>query len=141
MVALALVTAMAEALAMRSSPGSHDAYTASLCLVPTEMEEEYRLMIVDEVSIPDSSDRLSPFMPYIPDTSEVYFVISDTTLCSRAAEALAVYQGRAGASPTPVYLLRVGPAHFIVFNYRKEGEFIEYSIFDGSFTHLDDWLH
>lgn len=111
------------------------------CRETTAAEENFRLYVLAVTMTQDSlnAKRRAVFqLPFITDSSTVSYV-SDTTVCTQAATANALANRETG-TPGDVHVLRVGPAHYIVFNYSAVGHYNARRVFDGNFNLLTSIL-
>ena len=111
------------------------------CRETTAAEESYRLYVLSVTMAQDSlnAKRRAVFeLPFITDSSAVSYV-TDTTVCTQAASAHALAVSDTG-TPRDVHVLRVGPAHYIVFNYTAVGHWNVRRVFDASFNLLTSIL-
>lgn len=112
------------------------------CLVTSSAANGYRNFVVRVATAPDSasaSTRAAWNIPLVTDPADVAFV-SDTTVCTQAANALALASGDTIGTPASAHVLRVGATRYIVFNYESVGEFLAYYVFDQNFALLKELM-
>jgi hypothetical protein len=132
MIALLVIAAFgAQATAARA------AGSTTPCMPPSGYADDFRAYVVELTTSSDSVKqmlRTKAQLPIVTDTTQLAFV-SDSTICTQAAAAHATAAQQSG-TPLPVYVLRVSPTRYVVFNGSSAGEFMAYYIFDENFTLL-----
>jgi hypothetical protein len=82
----------------------------------------------------NSVERISWHIPQVS-ASDISFV-ADSALCARGAIAHALSLKQDTANAASVYVLRVGPTRYVLFNYTRVGEWVHYAIVDSGFALL-----
>lgn len=132
--------AVALLMAFFASAHARGGNESTACMPPSGYADDFRSYIVTLATSTDSVDqavRTSNDIPAISDTTQIAFV-TDSTVCATAAAAHAQAAQQSGA-PLPVYVLRVGPTRYIVFNGQSAGEFFTYYVFDDRFSLLSSF--
>lgn len=140
MTKLALLSA-ALLFATYSSARASGGTQSTSCMPASAWADDVRGYIVRLSTSSDSVDqalRDSTKLPAISDSTQISFV-TDSTVCATAAVAHAQAAQQSG-SPLDVYVLRVGPTRYVVFNGQTSGEFLTYYVFDEQFTLLDSFM-
>jgi hypothetical protein len=120
--------------AVSASPlRANDAPAASVpCRAWSYNAESFRLYITDiDTSTADSAGTYRKFWSIPSVTSSDIALVRDDSLCDRAARIHAA-SIHSKAEPYPVFVLRVGPTRYIVFNFMSVGEYFDYTILDSA---------
>ncbi|HEY4219126.1 MAG TPA: hypothetical protein VGM67_18415 [Gemmatimonadaceae bacterium] len=95
--------------------------------------EAFRVYITGlDTSTVDSASTYRTFwtIPVVDPTAIA--LVTDNSLCDQAARIHAASTKRDSIAPYPVFVLRVGPTRYIVFNFMAVGEWYDYTILDSS---------
>lgn len=102
------------------------------CAEPLGAAGDFRAYVAELVTSADSvtvDSRTKLGLPALREESEVAFE-TDAAVCEAAVNALAAAQQATSGTPTAAYVLRIGDAGYVAWNYEQVGEFFSYYVFD-----------
>src|SRR6185312_3801448 len=140
LAALSLVAAVG-ATPLRVTPLRATHYTAASAPVPcrrwTYDAESFRIYITGlDTSMADSAETYRKFWNIPAVAPADIDLVRDDAICDRAARIHAASVTRDTVKAYPVFVLRVGPTRYIVFNFMSVGEWFDYTILDSAFKVL-----
>ncbi len=119
--------------------GTVPTIAAAQCLPSTAASELVERMVTPVARGTDSTSvkyRQYYRLVHVPPTEEIEYV-SDSTVCGTAAAALAAGSDPSVMFPRGVWVLKVGPSRYIVFDFEQivAGHML-LDVFDSNFVHL-----
>jgi hypothetical protein len=105
--------------------------TTTVCASPDPYATQIRDYLVSFVAGTDSASAASRVMwdlPQVADTSVAF--VSDSTACELAARGHTRATQSDTVNVSPVFVIRIGTARYVVFNLTRTGEFLTYVVLD-----------
>ena len=111
--------------------------SAQGCAPSWSYSEAFRDRIVSIVTATDSGSarvRQAYSLPAVASAAVVFQ--TDSAVCAQAIAAFSAEVARYGGTPGSVWVLKVGPTRYIVFDHKqKTGEFYDHMVFDENFVY------
>ena len=147
-ITLAIIAATAATAACgrlpmgRSVPMTAAPTVRSACADPQGAALGLRAYVVELVTSADSERadlRQKLGLPAMREASEIAFE-TDAAICNAAVRALATAQHDTTGGAKAAYVLRVGAAGYVAWNYEQVGEFFSYYVFDRNMKVLSAFM-